>query len=351
MRRAWLYCGLFGLLAPACRDNPALGPGSETTGPPNEPAPLCRGGGPLMSGDAEWVAAPIVPPGDMGQGGGNDDGNEEGGGQGFIDSPDGGGVGTECDIWAQDCPDGEKCMPWSNDGSGEWNATRCSPVADMPGSAGGACMVEGGPASGIDDCNERSMCWDVDRNNDGTCIGFCLGEQDQPYCPGDQWCFIGYEGAISVCMPAALCVPDGVCQCICPESADPDCEPEQCNPPEAASTPDELTATPPITTDEEPAQCPDSRDPVVLYMSNDDSNSQASPALARRMIAEGRVVSADQIRIHEFLNYYDLAGPSSQDAGATVGIQMRRTDAEKGEFTLVLQAQGRQLSAEQRPPL
>src|SRR4029078_9155118 len=34
----------------------------------------------------------------------------------FIQNPDGGNVSNECDIWAQDCPEGEKCMPWDNAG-------------------------------------------------------------------------------------------------------------------------------------------------------------------------------------------------------------------------------------------
>ncbi len=39
-------------------------------------------------------------------------------------------------IWAQDCPEGEKCMPWANDGGGSWNATRCSPLDPNPSAVG-----------------------------------------------------------------------------------------------------------------------------------------------------------------------------------------------------------------------
>ncbi|MEX1364969.1 MAG: hypothetical protein AB1Z98_17710, partial [Nannocystaceae bacterium] len=31
----------------------------------------------------------------------------------------------QCSLFAQDCPDGEKCMPWANDGGDAWNATIC----------------------------------------------------------------------------------------------------------------------------------------------------------------------------------------------------------------------------------
>lgn len=108
---------------------------------------------------------------------------------------------------------------------------------------------------------------------------------------------------------------------------------------------------PPVVLEGEAVTCPETQDPVVLYMSNDDSNSQASPSLARRMIHEGHVVPRERIRIHEFLNYYDLSGAPQDEAPAKVGLEMRRTDPALGEFTLVLRAQGRQLAPEDRPPM
>ena len=64
---------------------------------------------------------------------------------GFIyGNPDTGGLEPfDCDIWAQDCPEGEKCSAWANDGGGAWNATRCVPVDDDPDQVGEACNVEG----------------------------------------------------------------------------------------------------------------------------------------------------------------------------------------------------------------
>ncbi|HVH98355.1 MAG TPA: von Willebrand factor type A domain-containing protein, partial [Enhygromyxa sp.] len=97
--------------------------------------------------------------------------------------------------------------------------------------------------------------------------------------------------------------------------------------------------------------CPDTAEPVVLYMSNDDSNSQASPTIVRRLIHEGHVVAPDRVRIHEFLNYYTIATDHPIDKPATLGMQMRRTNPETGEFTLLLTAKGQQLREEQRPPL
>ena len=89
---------------------------------------------------------------------------------GFGDGPD----GYECDIWQQDCPRGEKCMPWANDGGTEWNSTRCSPIAEGPGQPADVCLVEGSATSGIDDCDLGLVCWQVDpKTNQGVCHALC----------------------------------------------------------------------------------------------------------------------------------------------------------------------------------
>jgi hypothetical protein len=38
-------------------------------------------------------------------------GDAESGVGNFIEGPDGGSAAIECDVWHQDCPPGEKCMP------------------------------------------------------------------------------------------------------------------------------------------------------------------------------------------------------------------------------------------------
>jgi hypothetical protein len=124
----------------------------------------------------------------------------------------GGGGSFECDVWAQDCMDGEKCMPWANDGGPLWNATRCAPLADMPAPLGEPCMVEGSGVSGIDDCDIGHMCWDVDRFNEGTCVALCQGTEASPTCPGEDVC-LTITDALSLCQtgcdPLAQDCPDG----------------------------------------------------------------------------------------------------------------------------------------------
>ena len=135
----------------------------------------------------------------------------------------------DCDLWEQDCPDGEKCMPWANDGGGSWNATRCTEVADDPGAVGDPCSVEGSGVSGVDDCDLGAMCFYVDpETNDGTCVALCMGSPQRPICDEGSSCTISAEGTLNVCLPTCNplvddCPQDQVCA---PNSADFWCVPQ-----------------------------------------------------------------------------------------------------------------------------
>lgn len=109
----------------------------------------------------------------------------------------------ECSIWDQDCPKGEKCMPWANDGGNSWNATKCTPLADDPGAPGDPCSVEGSGVSGIDDCDIASMCFYVDpKTNEGTCIAFCVGSENNPFCTEEcAECSLSGDGVLTLCLP------------------------------------------------------------------------------------------------------------------------------------------------------
>jgi len=120
-------------------------------------------------------------------------------GPAFVLRPDGGGD-HECDIWTQDCPDGEKCAAWSNDG-GAWNATKCVPVDANPQQPGDPCMVEGGGTSGIDNCALGAMCWAVDQDGMGVCVEQCTGTPDAPICSDPEAvCAITNMGSLILCL-------------------------------------------------------------------------------------------------------------------------------------------------------
>lgn len=140
--------------------------------------------------------------------------SEEGGNAFTFPPPDGGALTFECDLFAQDCPKGEKCTPWDNGGGygspsrissaeGSWNATRCVPVSEDAAHVGDPCQVEGTPVSGIDDCGVGLMCWNVGADGQGTCEDMCIGSADNPQCEADgDLCAITNDGAIVLCLPA-----------------------------------------------------------------------------------------------------------------------------------------------------
>ncbi|MCX4243932.1 hypothetical protein [Paraliomyxa miuraensis] len=127
-------------------------------------------------------------------------------GSNFIDPPpgcdtEGGGTLVECDVWAQDCCAGDKCMPWANDGGMAWNATRCSPIAPEPHVPGEPCSVEGSAASGLDDCDATSMCWAVDPDTlMGECVPLCQGSEEEPVCRPGTDCIISNDGVLILCL-------------------------------------------------------------------------------------------------------------------------------------------------------
>lgn len=127
----------------------------------------------------------------------------------------------ECDIYAQDCPRGEKCMPWANDGGDAWNATRCVPLDPSPGQPGDVCTVEGSAVSGIDSCDASVMCWDVDpETNVGHCVAFCTGSPADPSCadPANACATIDV-GVLNLCLPSCDplmqdCADDEACYAV-----------------------------------------------------------------------------------------------------------------------------------------
>jgi hypothetical protein len=120
----------------------------------------------------------------------------------------------KCDMFEQDCPAGEKCMPYAYDGGSAWNGTKCSPVVDDPAGTDEPCHVESSPYSGSDDCDFGAMCWDVDPETlEGTCLPLCVDESN-PHCEDpNRVCPITADGAIllcfSVCSPLQQDCPEG----------------------------------------------------------------------------------------------------------------------------------------------
>jgi hypothetical protein len=117
----------------------------------------------------------------------------------------------ECDPWFQDCPYGDKCVPYSSTGDG-FDANRCVPVIG-DGEPGDVCNY-GGVIDATDDCGTNSYCWadgDV-----GVCKEFCQGTVDEPTCPEGFQCLIDGDGVVNLCMSSCNpllqdCSPGSAC--------------------------------------------------------------------------------------------------------------------------------------------
>ncbi|MDC0674824.1 hypothetical protein [Nannocystis radixulma] len=127
---------------------------------------------------------------------------------------------ADCDIWTQDCPEGQKCVPYSPDGTPVWTADGCFPVVADPVDIGEPCTFEDSPFSGRDNCDVGAMCWDGDGTGEYTCAPLCTGTAEALTCPEGFFCSTFWE-ALTVCErpacdplkqdcsdPAELCVPN-----------------------------------------------------------------------------------------------------------------------------------------------
>jgi hypothetical protein len=109
-------------------------------------------------------------------------------------------VASECDPFMQDCPEGEKCVPYGSTG-GNWDANKCVPVTGS-GQPGDTCTW-GGIVEATDDCGADSVCWDVmdvDGVLTGVCTAFCTGSADAPVCDPGSSCIIANDGSVTLCL-------------------------------------------------------------------------------------------------------------------------------------------------------
>ncbi len=133
----------------------------------------------------------------------------------FLSCDDASVCDWPCDPWNQDeCPEGDKCTAWADDGGNSWNDTKCVEVAPNPHKPGEPCKVEGSGVSGLDDCERGAMCWDPDPDTlIGTCVGLCDGSPRTPTCAEpNTFCVVSGEGVLNLCLPT--CDPLAV---DCPE--------------------------------------------------------------------------------------------------------------------------------------
>jgi hypothetical protein len=116
---------------------------------------------------------------------------------------------TECDMFAQDCPEGEKCVLASSGGNNE-DMNQCVPILG-DGQPGEPCTFN--IVAGTDDCDAYSYCWDVmdvDGVGMGVCAPFCTGTFDDPICPDGTSCGVEVSVCILQCDPLVQSCADGL---------------------------------------------------------------------------------------------------------------------------------------------
>ena len=134
---------------------------------------------------------------------GGDAGDGDGGFEGGGDAGDGDGdgdAGSSCNSFLQDCPEGEKCVPYNSDGDNTWDTTKCVEVVGS-GTVGDDCEFSD-PLLSVDNCDQDSFCWNYKTEEDkvtGTCAAFCQGTPDAPVCDSGTSCFMA-DGTISLCL-------------------------------------------------------------------------------------------------------------------------------------------------------
>lgn len=199
-----LGCVVVSIGLAACSDDRVLMPGVEGTGSSDAAT---------STTSASTTSASTTSPSSMS---GSttalaDDTSVDSTGLGFVPPRDAGGESFECNLLTQDCPPGQKCMAWANDGGNAWNATRCTPIAEDPVPVDGPCHVVDAATTGIDDCELGALCYDVDPETlEGTCVPMCVGNEEvELYCEDpDRYCYLSGDGALIPCLE--LC--DGATQ-------------------------------------------------------------------------------------------------------------------------------------------
>jgi hypothetical protein len=97
-----------------------------------------------------------------------------------------------CDLFAQDCPPGQKCSFFSEDLTHDNNPVQiCVPLAPDPQPPDALCHFNE-PGMGLDDCALGSYCMPYFSDGAGAsvCVALCGGSLNAPICPDKHDCVI-----------------------------------------------------------------------------------------------------------------------------------------------------------------
>lgn len=114
-----------------------------------------------------------------------------------------------CDVYAQDCPEGQKCNPYADDGGNAWNATGCFELYPLINKLGEACSADG--ANGPDSCEPGAICIYDPVKGSRFCESLCSCSADNPVCGAGMRCVRYNGGALPLCK--TLCDPLDLTSC------------------------------------------------------------------------------------------------------------------------------------------
>lgn len=101
--------------------------------------------------------------------------------------------GEDCSLPANDCPEGQRCMPVRVAGN---DRIECRQLAPEPKQVGESCELFGGGLDGRDDCAPRAYC------RDGQCVPIAFGWPGEMACPSaHQTPTTDAEGYFNLCIP------------------------------------------------------------------------------------------------------------------------------------------------------
>ncbi len=101
-----------------------------------------------------------------------------------------------CDIFNDECPEGQKCALVDTDDDGGWDSARCRELLG-DGQHDEPCEASG---VGLDTCGKGHVCWGVDDDGEGVCVAFCSGSAENPSCePACTRCVIS-ESSPPLCV-------------------------------------------------------------------------------------------------------------------------------------------------------
>jgi len=116
---------------------------------------------------------------------------------GWVKAADEPAADGECDIYGQDCPEGQKCAALGQN----WSSLGCVPLPQFPAKLGEFCAPDGTS----DNCEAGTICQYSQVKGNYFCEPLCGCSEANPTCGENQRCVVYNSGILPMC--ERLCDP------------------------------------------------------------------------------------------------------------------------------------------------